>query len=297
MALEYFAAYHSYLKSIEPLNDAERGRLFTACLQYSMTGIEPELHGNERFIFPTIQSQIDRDREKYDRKCEKNRENGTRGGQANAAERKQSEANAPQTPPKEKEKEKEKEKTKEKAKEKENVSQSLPPASSPYPPTDGSSCAEAGAAASTPAVKAPLKEPKEPASPTVITLTLNDHSEHAVTQADVDGWQELFPGVDVMQQLRAMKAWCKENPAQRKTKSGVGRFIVSWLTREQNRGGSAKSSPPARSRGYQTAEEYNATHGGTQRDDAELARRILDRSRDDADRLRRQLDAQKKEET
>ena len=112
MALEYFAAYHSYLKSIEPLNDAERGRLFTACLQYSMTGIEPELHGNERFIFPTIQSQIDRDREKYDRKCEKNRENGTRGGQANAAERKQSEANAPQTPPKEKEKEKEKEKTK-----------------------------------------------------------------------------------------------------------------------------------------------------------------------------------------
>ena len=106
MALEYFAAYHSYLKSIEPLNDAERGRLFTACLQYSMTGIEPELHGNERFIFPTIQSQIDRDREKYDRKCEKNRENGTRGGQANAAERKQSEANAPQTPPKEKEKEK-----------------------------------------------------------------------------------------------------------------------------------------------------------------------------------------------
>ena len=77
----------SNLEAIEPLNDAERGRLFTACLQYSMTGIEPELHGNERFIFPTIQSQIDRDREKYDRKCEKNRENGTRGGQANAADR------------------------------------------------------------------------------------------------------------------------------------------------------------------------------------------------------------------
>jgi len=274
MALEYFAAYHSYLKSIEPLNDAERGRLFTACLQYSMTGIEPELHGNERFIFPTIQSQIDRDREKYDRKCEKNRENGARGGQANATERKQSEANASQTPPKEKEKEKEK--TKEKTKEKENVSKSLPPASLPYPPADGSSCAEAGAAASTPAAQAPPKEPKEPVSPTVITLTLNDKSEHAVTQADVDGWQELFPGVDVMQQLRAMKAWCKENPAQRKTKSGVGRFMVAWLTREQNRGGSAKASPPARSRGYQTAAEYNAEHGGTQRDDAERLRRQLD---------------------
>ena len=276
MALEYFAAYHSYLKSIEPLNDAERGRLFTACLQYSMTGIEPELHGNERFIFPTIQSQIDRDREKYDRKCEKNRENGTRGGQANAAERKQSEANAPQTHPKEKEKEKEKEKTKEKAKEKENVSQSLPPASSPYPPTDGSSCAEAGAAASTPAAKAP---PKEPDMPAVITLTLNDKSEYPVTQADIDGWQELYPAVDVMQQLRAMRGWIDANPQNRKTRAGIRRFVNGWLSKEQNRGGSAKTSPPARSRGYQTAAEYNAEHGGPQRDDAALARKLIDRQK------------------
>jgi DnaD/phage-associated family protein len=43
MAREYFAAYHSYLKAVEPLNDAERGRLFTSCLSYSMTGVEPEL--------------------------------------------------------------------------------------------------------------------------------------------------------------------------------------------------------------------------------------------------------------
>ena len=276
MALEYFAAYHSYLKSIEPLNDAERGRLFTACLQYSMTGIEPELHGNERFIFPTIQSQIDRDREKYDRKCEKNRENGARGGQANAAERKQSEANAPQTPPKEKEKEKEKEKAKEKAKEKENVSKSIPLSSSPYPPTDGSSCAEAGAAASTPAAKAP---PKEPDMPAVITLTLNDKSEYPVTQADVDAWQELYPAVDVMQQLRAMRGWIDANPQNRKTRAGIRRFVNGWLSKEQNRGGSAKTSPPARSRGYQTAAEYNAEHGGPQRDDAALARKLIDRQK------------------
>ena len=36
MPREYFCAYHSYLKSIELLNDSERGRLFTACLQYSI---------------------------------------------------------------------------------------------------------------------------------------------------------------------------------------------------------------------------------------------------------------------
>lgn len=61
MAVEYFNAYHSYLKSIEPLSDAERGRLFTALLIYSATGAAPDLRGNERFLFPTMQEQIDRD--------------------------------------------------------------------------------------------------------------------------------------------------------------------------------------------------------------------------------------------
>ena len=65
MAIEYFNAYHSYLKSIEPLNDAERGRLFTALLEYSSTGVTPDLRGNERLIFPTMKEQIDRDMQKH----------------------------------------------------------------------------------------------------------------------------------------------------------------------------------------------------------------------------------------
>ena len=75
MGLESFNAYHSYLKAIEPLNDAERGRLFTACLEYSMTGVAPELKGNERFVFPSMAAQIDRDKEKYTARCRKNSEN------------------------------------------------------------------------------------------------------------------------------------------------------------------------------------------------------------------------------
>lgn len=106
MARAYFNAYHSFLKAIGPLNDAERGRLFTALLAYSASGEETELPGNERFLFPTMKEQIDRDRARYEARCEQNRRNGAMGG----AKRK---ANAPQTPPKEKEKEKEKEKAKE----------------------------------------------------------------------------------------------------------------------------------------------------------------------------------------
>lgn len=75
MAREYFCAYHSYLKSVEPLNDAERGRLFTACLEYSMTGNAPDLRGNERFVFPMIREQIDRDSKKYEVFTNKQREN------------------------------------------------------------------------------------------------------------------------------------------------------------------------------------------------------------------------------
>lgn len=75
MPLDSFNVYHSYLKAIEPLNDAECGRLLKACLLYSMTGEVPELRGNERFIFPSWQSQIDRDREKYEARCRQNSKN------------------------------------------------------------------------------------------------------------------------------------------------------------------------------------------------------------------------------
>ena len=80
MALESFNAYHSYLTAIEPLNDAERGRLFTALLTYSSTGEVPDLRGNERFVFPQMKWQIDRDKGNYNDFCARQSENGKKGG-------------------------------------------------------------------------------------------------------------------------------------------------------------------------------------------------------------------------
>ena len=71
MARAYFQAYHSILEAMEQLDDAERGRLFTALLIYSETGEAPELTGNERFVFPALRGQIDRDAEAYAEKCHK----------------------------------------------------------------------------------------------------------------------------------------------------------------------------------------------------------------------------------
>ena len=78
----YFCAYHSYLGSISTLNDAERGRLFTACLTYSLRGEEIELRGNEKHVWPAMKWQIDSDNGRYDAYCQKMKANGALGGSA-----------------------------------------------------------------------------------------------------------------------------------------------------------------------------------------------------------------------
>lgn len=90
MAGDFFCAYHDMLEMMEPLSDAERGRLFTACLEYSRTGEATGLGGNERFLFPSIRVQIDRDKRRYEEFSKKQAENGRKGGRpAKRAEPKQ----------------------------------------------------------------------------------------------------------------------------------------------------------------------------------------------------------------
>lgn len=71
--------------------------------------------------------------------------------------------------------------------------------------------------------------------PSIITITLNDKSEYPIYQSMIDEWNELYPNVDVLQELRKMKGWSNANPAKRKTKKGIQRFINAWLAREQDK--------------------------------------------------------------
>lgn len=68
-----------------------------------------------------------------------------------------------------------------------------------------------------------------------ITLTLNDKSEYPFFKKDIDEYKELYPAVDVEQQFRTMKGWCKDNPTKRKTKRGIRKFVNNWLAREQDK--------------------------------------------------------------
>lgn len=90
----------------------------------------------------------------------------------------------------------------------------------------------------------PLEEQEQAAE---ITIPLVDGTEHPVTASEVSEYRAAYPRIDVLAELRKARAWCVGNPAQRKTRRGVGKFVNGWLSRAD--ADKAKSSPaPARQR-------------------------------------------------
>ena len=56
---------HNFIVNLKELSMAERGRLFTSMLQYSIDGTVPALGGNERYIWPAAKQMIDDDAAAY----------------------------------------------------------------------------------------------------------------------------------------------------------------------------------------------------------------------------------------
>lgn len=105
--------------------------------------------------------------------------------------------------------------------------------------------------------KAPPKS-IEPSEPPVITLLLNTGDEYPITQSDIAAWMELYPAVNVLQELRNMKGWCNSNPKKRKTAGGIKRFINSWLAKEQNKGGTPGYNGPINQNSGSKVEQFAA---------------------------------------
>lgn len=103
--MKYLKVFTDFASAIEPFSDAEKGRLFTAMLEYAATGTEPEFSGNERFIWPTAKLHIDREVAS----CEKQSANGKKGGRPPKNPTKPNETqrnpNKPTESPKDKDKE------------------------------------------------------------------------------------------------------------------------------------------------------------------------------------------------
>lgn len=92
-----------------------------------------------------------------------------------------------------------------------------------------------------------------------ITLSLNNNTEYEITSELLKEFKDLYPAVDVEQELRNMKAWCLSNPKKRKTKSGILRFVNSWLSKEQNK--PHIDTRPKRIVGGELSDEWNGGIG------------------------------------
>lgn len=76
-------------------------------------------------------------------------------------------------------------------------------------------------------------------------MLLKDGSSWEPEEADVLSWQQAYKEIDIFGELDAMACWCEANPAKRKTKKGIKRFVNAWLQRANQKGGSPFISKPA----------------------------------------------------
>ena len=95
--MKYLKVFTDFKEVMGDLGDAEKGRLFTAMLDYAETGTDPDLRGNERFLWRTAKMQIDRERAYAEKKADAGRIGGSsKHNEADASKQKQSKADASQ---------------------------------------------------------------------------------------------------------------------------------------------------------------------------------------------------------
>ena len=80
MTRTYFQVYLSYEEPLKSLSYEQIGKIFMAMFQYEKTKEKPELDAVSDMAFCFIRSQMERDQQAYEEKCELGRQNGMKGG-------------------------------------------------------------------------------------------------------------------------------------------------------------------------------------------------------------------------
>lgn len=184
--MKYLKIFTDFKANLELLTAEEVGNLFLAMIDYAEDGTEPDLQGNERFVWGAARLAIDHARAF----SEKQAKNGALGGRPTKA----NEANETQTKPEKPKKAENKRKENKRNENKRNINN--------------------------------LAEP-------VITMPLNNGSDHVVTEEDVNTWADAYPDINVSAELKKMTVWLNANPTRWKTAAGINRFITSWLSRAE----------------------------------------------------------------
>ena len=65
----------------------------------------------------------------------------------------------------------------------------------------------------------------------VAVLPLKDGTEYEISAESFEEFVNAYPEINVLSEMRKMRAWCLSNPANRKTRRGIMKFINGWLGR------------------------------------------------------------------
>lgn len=97
-------------------------------------------------------------------------------------------------------------------------------------------------------------ETAEPSSPLAAIEAFpcdGNEPEWRLSQAKLDEYRKVYPSLDVLQECHKARQWLLDNPARRKTSSGMMRYLGNWLSKAQN---TSRASKPA-ANSVRTAED------------------------------------------
>ncbi len=234
-----FLVYYDNEVIVLRLQDEEAGRLFKSLFPYGRKQVKPDFEENPALAmaFDILSMAIDRDNEKYERRCDANRENGRKGGRPKKDQTKTQKSERFFPKPKKADKDKDRDKDRDRDSQKDKDMQK-----------DN--------------IRTVCPEPEKPApNPSGILLPLNDKTSYDVPLDKIAVWKDAYPAVDVEQELKRMAAWLDSNPTRRKTRRGITKFINTWLSREQDeggrfKGGSRQQGQELTPQDYELPEEY-----------------------------------------
>ena len=240
-AVKYLKIFVEFEEYIQALDDGEKGRLFAAMLAYARDGQEPELPGNERFLWPVARQQLKNAAAQYQKVCAANSANARRRaagvppvsrptrplqGLGQSEESQQVPGDLAGVPP---------------------VSRptGVPPVSRPARPLQGLDQSEEsqqvpGDLASEAAEAVALEDRSarlgglEPLGGRAIcALPLGDGVDYPIFDWKAAEWARQFPGADIPAQLAKMRAWLLAHPERRKKKQEIIPFVLRWLEKAQ----------------------------------------------------------------
>ncbi len=132
------------------------------------------------------------------------------------------------------------------------------------------SCVEPEKQAATPARRKPSWLICEDIAEAYCTFHTSGTVKHwLLPHSKLDEWREVFPGVDIEQEVNRARQWLIDNPRRRKTCGVMLQFLYKWLAKAQNdgrtagirSGGSGQAVSKAQQREQRNADSFRQVFG------------------------------------